>query len=170
MRTVTIAGRKFKPVTDSTIEHDVWTMELIKKCGLDVIEMYAGEAAEEFAHRVFMQASKDMAVFDLLGGLLMPIAIKPENWTPELAHETGRHFALVCDPEEKKAIRSLIAEALMGFFAKGLSRLKTSPKSSKSEEAKPQPSGHTGELSSMEPGPDSSANWPETIRPACEPS
>ena len=151
-KTIVIAGRKFKPVVDSTIEHDVWTVELIKKCGLDVIEMQPGESPAEFAQRVFLQASKDLIVFDLLGGLLMPIDTKPENWTPEIAHETGRHFATVCEPEEKKAIRALIAEALMGFFAKGLSSTRISPRSSIAETPEPEPINQPGEASTSDSG------------------
>jgi hypothetical protein len=166
-KTVTIAGRAYKPVVDSTLEHDIWTTRQITRCGLDAVEIANGETADLFAHRILMQAAENGNVFDLLGGLLMPVSVTAENWTPQLAAETGRCFAEVCKPEDKAAVRNQITEALMGFFAKGLSRLKPSPRSSNAEETSPNPSTPTGEQPTTTDGPASYENSDATIPHEC---
>ena len=48
---ITIGGRTFVPVKNSTIEHDFWLMAHIRGAGLDRIAIEEGEASDDFAVR-----------------------------------------------------------------------------------------------------------------------
>ena len=133
---VTISGRKFKPVANSTMRHDVFTQGQIEKCGLARLEKYADESPDEFAMRVYRTSILSGDVFLLLGCLLMPAEQDPLAWSVAMARETADVMANASAPEDKASIQAQICSALAAFFANGLSSLKISRRSLDSSNSK----------------------------------
>ena len=119
MQIITIAGKAFKAVTDSTLEHDMWTLQQLQRSGIDTIVMEEGESADNFAQRMLIQLLTNGTIFDLLGGLLMPASLKGADWTPEIAAESAKLFARTTG-DEKILVRKQIAGAMESFLAAGL--------------------------------------------------
>jgi hypothetical protein len=114
-----ISGREFKAVTDSTLEHDMWTVQQLDRAGIHKLAMEQDETPDEFVTRTIAQLMISGAIFDLMGGLLMPAEIKGPDWTPELAVETGRLFARATGPD-KVIIKGEIAGAMEAFLGSAL--------------------------------------------------
>lgn len=119
MEIVRISGREFKAVTDSTLEHDIWTVQQFERSGIRDIVMEAGETPDEFVARKIAQLMISGAIFDLLGGLLMPAEFNGSDWTPEMAIETGKLFARATGPD-KAIIKGEIAGAMEVFLGSAL--------------------------------------------------
>jgi hypothetical protein len=119
MDKIRISGREFKAVTDSTLEHDMWTVQQLDRAGIHKIVMEAGETPDEFVARTISQLMISGVIFDLMGGLLMPAELKGTDWTPELAVETGRLFARATGPD-KAIIKGEIAGAMEAFLGSAL--------------------------------------------------
>jgi hypothetical protein len=137
MESITIAGRKLKPVTNSTMRHDIWVQGQIERAGLTHMAIHPDESPEEFAMRVFRQAAMNADVFLLLGGLLMPFEIEPAKWTEEMARDTANFLGNVTDATDKAIVQMQINSALTSFFVTGLSSLMISQRSSQKTEEKP---------------------------------
>jgi hypothetical protein len=114
-----ISGREFKAVTDSTLEHDVWTVRQLDRAGLRNLVLEDGEKPDEFVERILTKLMLDGAVFELLGGLFMPAELNGKDWTPDMAFETGRLFASATG-EDKATVKRQIAGAMEVFLAQGL--------------------------------------------------
>jgi hypothetical protein len=139
MDTITIAGRELKPVTNSTMRHDIWVQGQLERSGLTHVAIHPEETPEDLAMRIFRQAAMNMDVFLLLGGLLMPAEADPATWTIEMAHATAKLLGDVTDPTDKTKVQMQINAALTSFFVTGLSSLMISPRSSHKTDAKPDP-------------------------------
>jgi hypothetical protein len=139
MESITINGKNFKPVTNSTMRHDIWVQGQIEKTGVMHIAIWEGELPEEYAMRVFRQAAMNGDVFLLLGGLLMPAELDPVSWTMEMAEATAKHLGNVTSDTDKAIVQMQINSALTSFFVTGLSSLMISPRSSQKTDAKPDP-------------------------------
>jgi hypothetical protein len=162
-QTITIAGREFKGAKNSTMEHDVFVQGMIARAGLDRLEMKPGETSEDFALRIFRKAAVESDVFLLLGSLLFPADLEPANWNPHVAAETAQFLRKLTADEDKKIVRGQIIGALMGFFQSGLAYGVISPNSSRPEYVQIDESNQSGDLASMENGPESSAPSPVTM-------
>ena len=136
---ITIAGHKFKAVTNSTMRHDVFTQGQIEKCGLGRLEQFADELPEEFARRVYRTSIMSGDVFLLLGCLLMPAAEDPLTWSEAMARQTAEIMANASAPEDKAIIQAQICSALAHFFANGLSSIVISPRKSSTLEKEMEP-------------------------------
>jgi hypothetical protein len=119
MEAIHISGREFKPVTDSTLEHDIWTVQQLDRAGLRNMVMGEDETPDVFANRMMNALMMSGAVFELLGGLLMPAGVKGKDWTPDMAAETGRLFAAATGPD-KALIKAQLAGVVEVFLAQGL--------------------------------------------------
>lgn len=119
MEAIQISGRGFKAVTDSTLEHDIWTVRQLDRAGLRNLVLEDGEKPDEFVDRILMKLMLDGDIFELLGGLLMPAELNGKDWTPEMAGETGRLFASATG-EDKAIVKRQIAGAMEVFLAQGL--------------------------------------------------
>jgi hypothetical protein len=127
---MTIGGREWKAITNSTLEHDFWTMGQIRAAGLDRVVIEEGEKVEEFFLRIQREAINHGRAFLLLGGFLMPAEVDPLDWSEEMAIETANFFRKLTDPADKRVVQLQFASMLAGFFANGLASLMTSRKSS----------------------------------------
>lgn len=134
---LTLGGREFEPMTVTTIEHDFWLMSRIRTAGLDAMEKGAEESPEEFVARILDQVIDSGSAFEVLGGLLMPAQLPPQQWTPAVAVETAKFIRGLTDPIDKAKVQSQMIAVLIGFFANGLTSLTTSRKSSGRMERRP---------------------------------
>src|SRR5262245_8818362 len=120
---IRINGREFKPVTNSTLRHDIWTQAQIQRAGLASVAIAQGESPRDFAMRVFREATTNGDVFLLLGGLLMPAEQGGKDWTPRMAEQTAEFLGGVTSDADKAVVNAQIISALTSFFALGLSSL-----------------------------------------------
>ena len=133
MGTMKIGGREWKAITNSTLEHDFWTMGQIRAAGLDRVVIEEGERVEEFFLRIQREAINHGRAFLLLGGFLMPAEMDALDWSEEIAIATADFFRKLTDSEDKRVVQLQFASMLAGFFANGLASLMTSRKSSEGD-------------------------------------
>lgn len=142
--TIILGGRAYYIPTDRSISNDLWVEAEANAAGLADLQVEAGEDAAAFAARILNASVTSGKLLRLLGGLLFPRGILPEDWTPATAEETARVLARVTDPDDKDAIRSIIAAVLARFFLSGIASATSSASFST-------PSGQTSDLSSVKP-------------------
>lgn len=138
---ITLAGKPFRAIKHSTIEHDFHAMALLREANLHEVYMQEGETPEDFAMRILNGAIASGKAFDLLGTFLVPAAIEDGQWSPAVAHETAALLRHTTDLQEKHRIRSAVVSCIIGFFQSGLTYSMTSPKSSVSPKAEVHDSG-----------------------------
>jgi hypothetical protein len=137
-RSIDIGGRTFVSVQESTYAHDLWVQRVLAEIGLRDRKPVAGESPDDFMLRLHADLVRSGQTLELLGGLLVPRGKAPDEWTPELAHETARHLGAVRSDEDKATLDNLVAELLVDFFQRGwLSSLRSSAISSTTTEAPP---------------------------------
>ena len=146
MEKITIGGRTFVQVTNSTIEHDFWLMAHIRGAGLDRIAIEEGEAPDDFAVRLLGEVISSGRIFPILGGLFHPEKIASIDWTPEVADETVSFLKKVYDPEDKALIQQQVVSLLISFFQSGLASLTISRRSSGTGPQSMSDSGSGGRL------------------------
>lgn len=130
---ITLGGRQFRPVTETTIRQDQYCFGLIHALGLNAVSLQPGEAAESFAQRLLGACMGSEKVFDLLGGLIVPVETGSEGWSPSVAAETALFIAGLKEAEDKARTHSLVASMLMDFFVAGISSLERSTGSSQQQ-------------------------------------
>ena len=134
---IELGGRKFVAVTGSTIEHDYWLMDMVRRAGLDQIVVPSDtstDSIEEFMRELLSRCISDGRVFLLMGGLIMPEGKQGHEWTVGMAQETADFIKRLTKPEDKAAVQTHVVSMLLGFFQNGLVSLLTSRKSSTSPE------------------------------------
>lgn len=127
---IELGGRRFFQPSDLSIANDLWVEAAARRAGLDSLQINDDEDARAFAARVIAQAVDSSLCLQLLGGLLHPEGLAASDWTPEIAEQTAAHLARITDPDEKAAIRVMLADHLAFFFTNGLASALTSPTSS----------------------------------------
>jgi hypothetical protein len=127
---ITIGGRVFREVTRSTCAHDTWTMGLIRRAGLEGVDLAPGETMEQFSWRVLGTVLESGLLYELLGAFVVPEGVDDLNWTPDLAVETGRFVGNLYEPGDKAEVHRLVAALLLPFVRDGLGSLVTSLRSS----------------------------------------
>ena len=130
MEKITIGGRTFVPVKNSTIEHDFYLMSHIRGAGLDRIALGEDEAPDDFAVRLLGEVISSGRVFKVLGGLFLPEKISSLDWTPEMAEETAAFLKRISEPRDKLEVQKQVISLLIDFFQSGLASLRISRKSS----------------------------------------
>ena len=130
MEKITIGGRTFVPVTNSTIEHDFYLMSHIRGAGLDRIAIEDGEPPDDFAVRLLGEVISSGRVFKVLGGLFLPEKISSLDWTPEMAEETAAFLKRISEPRDKLEVQKQVINLLIDFFQSGLASLTISRNSS----------------------------------------
>lgn len=129
MKTITVKGRTFRPVKNSTIEHDFTLMGHIRASGIDQVSLEEGEALEGYATRLFNILIPSGRVFPMLGCILMPEEMEDAAWTPNVGKETEEFLKGISEPEDKLLIEQEMINLVINFFHAGILSLKTSPKS-----------------------------------------
>jgi hypothetical protein len=166
----TIGGRTFLPLRESTVEQDFRFLALIKRARIDEVVMQPGESPEAFARRLLEVTIESGVILDLLGCLLIPADIAPQDrdpgevWTPVIGQETARFLGQLRDPKDKAEVRGLVLSLLVSFFESGIVSLWTSTTSS--TEAIPSPKDSQAHPAGTAPGPSSSASSPQATTTA----
>jgi len=124
-----LGGREFESFANGTAEHDLFVMAKIRQAGLYDLEVRAGETAEMFADRLLGDLIVAGVVFDLISAWIVPKGMTALDWSPAMARATGDHLRTLIVEEDKAAIRSLILQLLIDFFARGTISLFASGKS-----------------------------------------
>ena len=166
----TIGGRTFLPLRESTVEQDFRFLALIKRARIDEVVMQPGESPEAFARRLLEVTIESGVILDLLGCLLIPEDIAPQDrdpgevWTPEVGRETAQFLGQLRDPKDKAEVRGLVLSLLVTFFESGIVSLWTSTTSS--AEAIPNPKASPAHPAGTDPGLNSSGNSPRATTTA----
>lgn len=129
---VTLGGRAFRKIGIATLEHDFRLIGLLREIGLYEPYRLQSESPAEYGTRLLQDLIASGRAFDVLGHLLIPAEVPPENWTPEIARETAGFIGALTRPEDKEEIQALTLGFLLGFFEHGLSSWRLSTTSSES--------------------------------------
>jgi hypothetical protein len=129
---ITVEGRTFEHVVNTTFEQDMWIMDHVRASGLDALpeemrELTEGGEFNKMAERVVLHAYKSGHLFHLLAGTLVE---KGEPWTTVSAELNAEFFATITDPESKKALSAGIVGVVLSFFVNEEGYFVISPKSS----------------------------------------
>lgn len=123
---VTVAGRKFNAVTNTTFKQDMLIMQILHEAGLrelaekfDVLKDDLGAVAEN----VIIAAYKSGKLFELLGAVMIE---EGQPWTTESAKTNSEFFANLTSSEDKQALKGSIVAVILGFFVSGLFVSRTS--------------------------------------------
>lgn len=166
----TIGGRTFLPLRESTVEQDFRFLSLVGRARIDEVVMQPGESPEAFARRLLEVTIESGVILDLLGCLLIPEDIAPQDrdpgevWTPEVGQETAKFLGQLRDPKDKAEVRGLVLSLLVSFFESGIVSLWTSTTSS--TEAIPNPKDSPAHPAGTAPGPNSSGSSPRATTTA----
>jgi hypothetical protein len=158
-------GRTFVSITESTLDHDIHFMGMLKRYGLGLLRERPGESPDDFADRFLNEILTNGATFDLLGALFIPEGTSGLAWTPQLGAETADQFRKVTSEDEKREVRALIASLVLDFSARGLITFGRSSNESGTEaEARSEQSAqHQPTTSATASGEASSASSPDSI-------
>jgi len=160
-----LGGRTFLPLRESTVEQDFRFLALVGRARIDEVVMQPGERPEAFARRLLEVTIESGVILDLLGCLLVPEELAPQDrnpgevWTPEVGQETARFLGQLRDPKDKAEVRSLVLSLLVSFFESGIVSLWTSPMSF--AEAIPIPTPNQVSPAGTDSGPISFGNSPQ---------
>jgi len=135
-----IGGRAFVPITESTVEHDLYFHGLAGRAGLR-FEKHEHESAADFGERVLEETIQSGKALELVGCLIVPEEVGVDDWTPEEARKTAAFIGKLRGEEDKARVRALILSLLMDFFRCGLASIWTSPKSSRTSPTSPRVNG-----------------------------
>ncbi len=127
MQKITLGGRSFKPVTHSTLEHDIATCEMLQRMGMADLTARSGETDRQLQDRIMSGVVKSGELLPLLGHLIMPTA--KNEWTPEMAIETAVFLGALKNPKDKATLLGLIVELALFFCKVALGCILTSQKS-----------------------------------------
>lgn len=117
MQTITLGGRNFWVQEQGSIEHDIWTMNAVRKHGLDKLVLLETETSDAFVERVLTKLLETGTIFTILAAGLVP---EGQPWTPEGAEEVSHFLKSLREPEDKVLMQKMVVSVLIGFFAGGL--------------------------------------------------
>ena len=127
MTHIELAGKRYHPLQNGPMAHDIWLMNQVAAAGLSELAMGEGETAEAYVERLLHHLLASGKVFALLAGLLLPEGVAAADWQPATADGIAAELSRVTDPADKAAIRQLVVGLLLEFFPRGLASSKTSP-------------------------------------------
>jgi hypothetical protein len=117
---ITLGGRKFRAIQESTVEHDIEVRALMHEAGFDVLAKRKDETADDFVVRMLGQMSASRKDADFAAALLVPDDLDDVEWNPEVAAMTAAFIKKLTAQVDKLVLRSLTIELLGGFISAGL--------------------------------------------------
>lgn len=146
---IVLAGRVFVPVGESTVEHDVEVLRLLRVAGLEAERVLGG--GEDEAARLMGALVTSGTLLPLVGALIVPEAHAPRRpgrivrmferlgivrheaarggWSPEVQAETVAFLKALEEPEDKQQVYGLVAGLLVPFLNGALPFWPSSPRS-----------------------------------------
>lgn len=150
---IVLAGRTFVPAGESTVEHDIEVMRLMRAAGL---EASAAGNDDEFAWRALAALVEGGTLLPLVACLIVPEeharrrpglvvrllerfgvvrrAAARGGWTPDVQAETVAFLKDLDEPRDKDQVYALVAGLLVPFVNGALRSWRPSPRSSGSPE------------------------------------
>jgi hypothetical protein len=139
---ITLAGRDFVPLGESSIAHDIEVVRLMRVSGLEDPSLRKGETPEAYGWRVLQALIEAKALCPLMACLIVPagspqgperwwlsllrswgvVPPKPlgTRWSLELAAQTSSFLGELDEPDDKRKVYGLVAELLFPFLRSGL--------------------------------------------------
>ena len=140
---VSLGGRIFRVVQDTTVAQDIWITGRSERAGLYELQRRQGEDPDRFAIRILGELSVSGEAAFLLGGMLVPEDVEDSDWTPQLAEQTAKLIGGVTDADDKKTVHHLIASLVIDFFVTGMRFSESSePSSPGTDEPHPGPTSN----------------------------
>jgi len=127
----TLGGRKFRQILKSTVRHDLYMMEAIRKSGLNGITKRVDESPDEFALRLLDQLISTNAFVPVLASCFIDADKQDLDWTPESSEQLAKFFENLSEPEDKNVVFQLAVRLIMDFFEQGVVSLRASLSSSR---------------------------------------
>lgn len=123
---IVVAGRTFRPATNTTFEQDLFIMERVDATGADSLELKGENDLTAFAQKTILDAYRSGKLFELVAGMLVEDG---KEWSPEAAKVNALFFAGLRDKADKEALHESMVAALLSFFLNAVSSFSTSPNS-----------------------------------------
>lgn len=151
---IVLAGRTFVPVGESTVEHDVEVLRLLRVAGLEAGAIAA--AGEDAGEQLLGALVTSGTLLPLVASLIVPEAHAPRRpgrlvralerlglvrheaarggWSPEVQAETVAFLKGLEEPGDKQQVYVLAAGLLVPFLSGALPFWRPSPRSSAGQE------------------------------------
>lgn len=127
MEVVKLGGREFQVIANGPVKFDLYMLALVKKAGIDSINISAGQTTEEFVDALLDQLMRSGMSMEILGAMMAPADLDLRKWTPAVAAESTAFIEELMEPSDKAIVKGMVAQVLIGFFQSGLASLTTSP-------------------------------------------
>lgn len=127
---ITVQGRKFLAVNDTTFEQDIYIMQLLEESGLQKLAAefdITKDDISDVSTKVIVTAFSTGKLFELVAASVEEIGVV---WSVEQAKLNAIFFRQLTDPQDKAALKSSIVAVILGFFVSGLLSSKSSEFSS----------------------------------------
>lgn len=128
-KTITIAGREFKTVTNASAEHDVFFTAAVGRSGIGERTLREGDDLAAFARRMYLDIVSSGELWSILGASIMPSDRDVSEWTPQVAEETAAFCKELTDPADKRVIFGQVNSFVAGFLLAELTLRETLPNS-----------------------------------------
>jgi hypothetical protein len=150
---IVLAGRRFVPAGESTVEHDIEVMRLLRAAGIDAA---TADDQEEFAYRVLQALITNGTLLPLVACMIVPETHARRRpgmlvrvleraglwrrdaarggWTPELQAETVAFLKDLDEPDDKNRVYAMVAAVLVPFLKGAPSSWQHSPRSPGSQD------------------------------------
>lgn len=121
-----VAGRKFRPSTETTFEQDLYIGGMLKEAGL--VKMAAGfdmgkDEVSDVAMDIITTAFKSGKLFEILGAMMIEENVP---WTIESAQKNAHFFSQIRSTAEKQKLHGVIVGVILAFFVSGAISSQTS--------------------------------------------
>ena len=115
---LSLGGRTFHavPAGRGPLVQDLELLRHLERAGLDRLALDPGETAPAYAERLLHTLIASPHVLALLGCLITPEGVAPEDWTPKTGQETADFLGRLSDEEDKAEVRRLLVSVLIPFL------------------------------------------------------
>lgn len=120
MQTITLGGRAFQVLTESTIRFDLHVEATLRANDLHEIEKRNDETPRQFADRLFAEIVATGKALEIVALFLVPVG---EEWSVEGCGRMAEFLGSLTAAQDKAIVKDLVIQAFMGFFANGLSSI-----------------------------------------------
>lgn len=128
---ISLGGKEFEQIGNSTAEHDDWLAGALSRAGLRPLpKIGEHEQPLDYAERMLVHLQQTGERFRVLGALLIPVGLDSMKWTPKLGLETAEHCRKLGAPADKKKLDNLTLQLLFDFFVEGVASWMSSKSSS----------------------------------------
>lgn len=112
---IRLGGRAWRPIHSDAVREQAraWIAAQLEDHGIRM-QAQPGEAARAFAEGLYRQLCLSPVVFPLLGSFLVLDDLADEEWTPQLAINTGKFIAKLWRERDKELIQAALVSWSLG--------------------------------------------------------